>query len=229
VFKLMQRLHPQSLEEDLSKPRFVYPSGGTEAETGALLVGKEQQRLVGYLRDSLDSIRPEAEPENRPKPDLLNRAGKSVGNEIAAFLSELIDLSPSRETLDRLTRLVTAQRLLDELSDETRELVDHLARTKALESQIGGTITSMVESLHLILTLLEEELQAPDEFQRASLAAMTSDRSEVMDRLRSALIKGERALSKSEQDTLMTVTTHFEHAIWLIRRVLNLVDPHAAG
>jgi hypothetical protein len=42
---------------------------------------------------------------------------------------------------------------------------------------------------------------------------MTSDRSDLMERLRRDLTRGDRALSKTEQDALFTVTTGFEHAV----------------
>ena len=225
ILALIKRLYPETLEENLSKPRFIYTGGEVEAGTGALLVEKEQQRLVGYLRDSLDSVR-EDMAETRaglPKPDLLHRAAQSVGGETEVFLTELMESAPQRETMEQLTRFYAAQGLLGELSTEIYELVAYLQTSRALTGSLAPAVNGMIESLHLIVVVLNEELVSPDEFQRATLATMTSDRSDMMDRLRRELTRGEPALTKAEQETLFTVTTHFEHVVWLIRRYLTLV------
>lgn len=230
IFALVRKIYPQTLEEDLSKPRYVSTSGATEAETGLLLVQKEHQRLVTYLRDSLDAIREDAAARRAdlPRPDLLHRAGRSVGGEVGAFLTELMEETPQRDTMERLSRLYAGQELLDELADEVHGLVTHLAAHPVRNPSLQSTMASMVESLHLIVTVLEDELQAPDPFQRATLVATTSDRSEMMDRLRRELTRGDQALGKAEQETLFAVTTHFEHAIWLVRRYLSLVGASEA-
>jgi len=224
LYRLIQRLYPIPTEESLGKPRYIYAGGDDEAETGALLVEKEQQRLFVFARDSLDWIRKDAEPRRvlLPKPQLLQQAAHSVSEEISRFLAELMESSPTRETMERLAGLHTAQGLLDELTEDVHKLVKHLGG-QTLTPALEGPITSMVESLHLVVMVLIDELESPDEFQRDSLIAMTSDRSDMMDRLRRDLLRGDWSLSMAEQETLFTVTTSFEHAIWLIRRYFTVL------
>lgn len=225
ILSLVKRLYPETLEENLSKPRYIHTGGDVEAATGVLLAEREQHRLVGYLRDSLDGIREDTAHARAglPKPDLLRRAAESVGGETGAFLTELMESAPQRETMEQLTRLYAAQGLLDELSAEVYELVSYLSSSRVWTDSLTPAMTSMVESLHLIIVVLADELSAADAFQRASLAAMTSDRSDMMDSLRRELTRGEPALTKVEQETLFTVTTHFEHVVWLVRRYLTLI------
>jgi hypothetical protein len=56
---------------------------------------------------------------------------------------------------------------------------------------------------------------------------MTADRSDMMDRVRRDLVRGDQPMSKREQDTLFTVTALFEQNIWLVRRYLTLTRGRA--
>ncbi|MCM2439404.1 Na/Pi cotransporter family protein [Agrobacterium vitis] len=224
-YRLIQRLYPETMEESLFKPQFVYAGGDIEAETGALLVEKEQQRLVGFIRDSLDHVRADAEAgkAGRPKPQLLHQARQSVGSEISAFIGELMGSSPPRETMEHLAGLHSAQGLLDDLGNEVHTLVMHPG-VYTPASSLASLINNMIESLHLIVTTLFDELEDPEAFRYSSLLAMTSDRSDMMGKLRRDLIRGNEALGNTQQETLFTATTVFEHSVWLVRRYLSLVN-----
>lgn len=221
---LIRRLFPETVEEKLAQPRFLYAGGDSEAETGALLVEREQERLIGFVRDSLDWVREDGRPgrDGQPGPRALREAARSIGGEISDFLASLMDSAPPRETMERLASLHGAQGLLDELAEEVHRLVVHLDSAE-LSPTLAPAVGSMVESLHLVVLVLLDELESPDEFQRTSLLVLTADRSDMMDGLRRELMRGDRLLKKSEQETLFNVTAGFEHAIWLIRRYLMLV------
>jgi hypothetical protein len=62
-----------------------------------------------------------------PKKVLLHQAAQSVGAEISAFVAELMDTAPPRETMEHLAELHTARGLFDELSRETFAFVRHPA------------------------------------------------------------------------------------------------------
>lgn len=222
VQQLVERWYPETPDESLSKPRYIYAAGDIAPETGALLVEREQQRLIGLARDGLESVREEQPPEPLPKPLVLREAIRSVSREIAAFLRELVDASPPRETAVRLGELGMAQGLLDDLSAEIFGLIAHLGGRAASEG-IDGSIASMIESLHLVLTMLIDELQAPDEFQYTSLLAMTAERSNLVDKLRRDLTHGSQPLTKVEQESLLTVTTGYERIMGLVQRYLTVV------
>lgn len=225
VFRLIERFYPESAEESLSKPRFIYAGGNLEAETALLLVEREQERLVGYARDSVEWVREESAPNRSAmtRPQLLHQAGRAIGGEISRFLAELMDTAPQHETMARLAAMHTAQDLLDRLADEVDRLVVHVDASQP-SAALEPAFSSMVESLHLVLTLLLDELGGRDAFRRESLLTMTADRSAMMDGMRRELMRGDLALSKEEQGRLFTVTAAFEHSIWLVRRYVTLLD-----
>ena len=226
VFTALRRLYPETPDESLSKPRFIYEGGDLEAETALLLVEREQERLLGYLSESLDWVREDAAGDRKAmnRPRLLLEASHSVGGEIGNFLAQLMDSAPPRETMERLTAMNTAQYLLGDLAGEVHRLVDELDSSRAPDT-LAPAYAGMVESLHLIVSLLVSELQARDAFQRETLLVMTADRSDMMDEMRRTLMRRDRALSKAEQEQLFSLTAAFEHSVWLIRRYVTLLAP----
>lgn len=223
LYRLVERTFPQTAAENLSRPQFIYAGGDVDAETGALLAQKEQRRLLGFVRNSLESIHPDHALTTHASPELLHEAAQSIGGEVSSFISELTEASPPRETMERLSQLRLAQSVLDELADEIYSLVKQV-RVKAPGPALDSSIRGMIEGLHAIVMVLLDELDEPDEFQRASLAVMTSDRSDMMDRLRRELMQHGEGLTKAEQNLLFAVSAHFEHAVWLVRRFLKLAQ-----
>ncbi|MEO3387400.1 Na/Pi symporter [Mesorhizobium sp. CAU 1741] len=224
VFRIVERLYPETLEESLAKPRFIHSGGEVEVETGLLLVEREQQRLAGYLCDAVDWLREDtaAQRAGMNPPRLLLQAVPAIGEEISRFLSDLIDTAPPREAMERLTAMRTGQDTLNEMAVEIAKLVDAFDGTASADA-LEPAYASMVESLHLVLMIMREELETRDAFQRESLLLMTADRSDMMDSMRRQLMRGDQSLSKGEQERLFAVTIAFEHSIWLIRRYVTLV------
>lgn len=75
----------------------------------------------------------------------------------------------------------------------------------------------MVESLHLILTLLNESLVTKDSDDEL-LVSLTSDRSDLMEKIRDSLLN-DQSISLEERQMLFVSTSAFERIIWLIRRI----------
>jgi phosphate:Na+ symporter len=228
LFRGIRRVSPEAPAESLAQPRFVYDGGVSEAETGLVLAEREQQRLLGFLRDSLDGIRQDAAAgaEGLPDPQVLRRAGRSVGAEVSGFLAELAHGAPPPDTMERVTRLQTAQSILDDLTDKVGDLVAELDAAQVTPA-LAPTAHALVESLHLVILTLIDEMEDHDPLQLEALQTMTADRSDMMDRVRRDLVRGDQPMSKREQDTLFTVTALFEQNIWLVRRYLTLTRGRA--
>ena len=76
---------------------------------------------------------------------------------------------------------------------------------------------NLVESLHLLLTIVAETSQTGDSGDRALLDELTSDRSEMMDGIRKQLL-GEAAAAPV-REALLVATMLFERAVWLVREL----------
>ena len=80
-----------------------------------------------------------------------------------------------------------------------------------------GLASSMVESLHLILTLLNDSLITEDN-DGELLLSLTSDRSDLMEKIRDSLLN-DQSINLEERQILFISTSIFERIIWLIRRI----------
>jgi phosphate:Na+ symporter len=80
-----------------------------------------------------------------------------------------------------------------------------------------GLASSMVESLHLILTLLNDSLITKDNDDEL-LVSLTSDRSDLMEKIRDSLLN-DQSINLEERQMLFVSTSIFERIIWLIRRI----------
>ncbi len=121
-------------------------------------------------------------------------------------------LGDLRESLFDLRRMLEAD---DEGRDRT-----HLEHTLA-------------EGMHAILSTMADTLSSMktiglDEDEATMLAAMTSDRSALMERLRHGLLRQGEDLPYSLQKSLFSATSLFERTIWLLSRYLALVAPTTA-
>jgi phosphate:Na+ symporter len=223
--RLLAALSPPTEEETLMRPHFLFDEAIGDPDTALALVEREQARLLSFLPAYLDSARPESE---RPAGTLplatRHAASSSVAGETDVFLSEVLAANPGYDGVDRVfearARLHTLQSLQTCLNDFTRHAAG-IPRDGNLS--LGA---NLVESLHLLLTMVAETSQTGDSDDRALLNELTSDRSDMMDGIRKQLL-GEAAAA-SVREALLVATMLFERAVWLVRE-LRLDSMNMAG
>ncbi len=224
--RLLAALSPPTHEETLMRPHFLFDEAIADPDTALTLVEREQARLVAALPAYLDSVRPEGErPADALALAVRHQASSAVAAETDIFLSEVVEANPGYDGVERIfetrSRLHTLQALQACLADFTRH-ADGLRR--APDHSLGA---NLVESLHLLLTIVAEVSQTGDSDDRALLDNLTSDRSDMMDGLRKQLI-GETATA-SAREALLVATMLFERAVWLIRDLLPARNEATAG
>jgi len=230
VLKLLGRLAPATQEEQLARPVFLYDQALGDAETALDLVSREQNRIFGYLPDYIVTQDQSAESAREDIQALYN-GNAGVLHEIELFLSELTDRTQDRQTMHRILNHQARNRVLGDL----RESLFALRRTLAAHASRDRTHleNSLAEGMHAILRTMAETLGASDKIdldkdEAAMLAAMTSDRSALMERLRHGLLDHGKELPYAVQESLFAATSLFERTIWLLGRYLALVAPNTA-
>ena len=92
------------------------------------------------------------------------------------------------------------------------------------DASAGPLATSLVESLDTILRTMVEVLERGDELDRMMLTEMTSDRGDLLEQARSAVVhRGGATAPRAEADLLLALSL-FERTVWLVRQ-LRLVPP----
>lgn len=228
VLALAARAAPESEEERLSRPRFLYDQAVEDPETALDLVRREQARAFSYLPVLLDSVRPEA--DSAGDAGALLEACRKLVERCDSFLAELLDATSSRDLMAAALQLEKRNALLGDLVEAVGEQLAIPLQDRAEAAgphRLPVLLRALVESQHaLLLTAvdaLEQEVAnggADDDV--AVLLALSGDRSETMDTLRRQVAQ-ETRLTAAEHNTLYAATALFERMVWLIRRYTLLI------
>ena len=212
--RMLAALSPPTDEETLMRPRYLFDEAIADPDTALALVEREQARLMAALPDFLNGVRPESERSIETPPLVVRHAASTaVAAETDLFLSEVVEANPGYDGVERIFEARSRLHALQSLQDCLRDFVRHAA---GLPQATGHSLgANLVESLHLLLTMVADVSQTGDSIDRALLDDLTSDRSDMMEGLRRQLI-GEAATA-SVREALLGATMLFERAVWLIR------------
>ncbi|GHD39778.1 hypothetical protein GCM10017083_02150 [Thalassobaculum fulvum] len=232
---LAARAAPESEEERLSRPRYLYDQAVEDPESAIELVRREQARIFARLPLLLDSVRPDAVGPEADYGALLD-ASRNLVARCEVFLTELLDATTSRELMLAVLQLEKRNQLLGELVDTVdRQLsapyrgLGPAVRGSADRDRLHGLLEALVESQHALLVTAADALDheagqaggVPAE-DVAMLLSLSGDRSETMDALRRR-IAAETSLTAEQHDTLYAATALFERTVWLARRYALLL------
>lgn len=201
--RALDRFVPATAQEALGRPEYLYPAALEDAPSALGLVAAEEARLLARLPPALDALREDAPPHD-PAP---LRAAPALEAEILAFLDALLDRPIGAAALHEAVSARARLLLLRDL----REAVSGFAEAGAA---LPAEAAPMAEALHLLLEELRDAADAP---ARATLAALTEDRGEMMQRLR-------RRAAASDREAMLRLTSLFERTVWLIRRLALLEE-----
>lgn len=224
---LVQRLSPPSLEEAVSKPRYLYPQALSEPETALTLVDREQTRVFSFLlvylgvTDHLDGS------EAVPQRGAVLSAATTLLEAIGRFLTELADTGASREVLELVANRQARNSLLQAIHNSLNELGDAVS-TPFEAAAMQSLSTNLSEGLAALLMAAEDAVRSCDADDLALLRQMTGDRDSLVDQMRRRVIAADKTLSTHDQRTLYTITSLFERVVWMLRRYGALLAGPAA-
>jgi phosphate:Na+ symporter len=232
---LAARAAPESEEERLSRPRYLYDQAVEDPESAIDLVRREQARIFARLPLLLDSVRPDAVGPEADYGALLD-ASRNLVARCEVFLTELLDATTSRELMLAVLQLEKRNQLLGELVDTVDRQLSAPYRNlvSADRDRLHGLLEALVESQHALLVTaadaLDHEAGRVEDGQAggvpaedvAMLLSLSGDRSETMDALRRR-IAAETSLTAEQHDTLYAATALFERTVWLVRRYALLL------
>ncbi|WP_207457418.1 Na/Pi symporter [Azospirillum sp. SYSU D00513] len=230
LYAMVERATPPTVEEELSRPHFLFEGALSDPAGVPALVEREHLRLLPFLTEMLDNVRTDTGTEAPHDYRTLHEAGRAVAAEVDGALTDLLAGAPPRDLLERIIHLQNRNEILGGLMDGTRDLVAVIEGLDApgegpLESPPDGPLprfaAGIAESLHALLEELAEEVAEHDPHRRETLLAVTADKSELLDGMRRRLL--EKGLERNQQAALYPLTMLFERNVWLLRRYLMLL------
>jgi phosphate:Na+ symporter len=212
---LLDLLCPATEQEALFEPRYIYSEASEDADTALILALREQDRLLATLSDYLDPIRPETEVASTSIPlPIRHAAAGLLAEKIRLFMEETVIHNRSDTAIERIFSLQCRNETIISLQDSLNSFV---VAIQATNDPQAGWASSMVEGLHLILTILRDTLAEGAE-ESDLLFALTLDRGQLMDKIRESLLTGNTG-NFADRQSVFVSTGIFERIIWLIRQI----------
>jgi phosphate:Na+ symporter len=213
IIPLLNKLYPEKEEESLGKPKFIYAEAIEDPDIVISLVKKEQERLISTLSKYLEPLRTD-EIEHMPV-SIRHEANLQLANEIKQFIDEISHHELGKEMSDVL-QLQSYNEAIIALLESLNNFTNTVGATKNFKEGLSG---SMIESLHLVLTLMEETLSGDENTD--FLMELTSDKGQLMDNIRNTLLS-ETSIDINIRKSLFVSTRVFERILWQIRQMLNV-------
>jgi phosphate:Na+ symporter len=212
ITTLLVEFFPESEQDSLSKPKFIYPEAIEDPDIAITLIKKEQDRLISTLSYYLDPIR-ENEGDAMPVND-RNTANLQLANEIKQFIDELSHHELGQE-MSSILELQGRNESIISLLNSLHSFTSTVSETMNYKEGLSGSI---IESLHLILTLMEETAENDENIDL--LMDLTSDKSQLMDNIRNTLLS-DTTTDISNRKSLFVSTRVFERVLWQLRQMLS--------
>jgi phosphate:Na+ symporter len=216
-----------SLEENFSKPRYLYDEALSEPETALALVDREQARIFALLPCHLGIMLHLEGAETQLTRDSILPISVAVGRKIDQFLNNLTDTGASRSLLERAADRKGCNSLLLSLHESLHELGEAL--TRPFEAETLQTLASNInEGLGALLLTAESAVRTREPDEVRILLQLSSDRSKLVDNLRRRVMAAEGGLASADQARLYAITSLLERVVWMFRRYAgNLLEQTA--
>jgi phosphate:Na+ symporter len=209
LFLLLKKL-PDSEKDIIAKPNFLYPEALENKHTAINLINQEQLRLLSFIPSYLDNLRT-SQPATLSDLD-RHTSVISLCQNIKVFIDEAVVIDQSNDMSD-LFRMQSKNESIQNLIITLKSFVDTVNELNIKQSNLSH---SMVESLHMILTLLYEQ-QSSEEGDLQMIESLTSDRGSLMDSIRDKVL-ADQSLSNMDQKSLFLLTRIFERLLWQVRK-----------
>ncbi|MCX5515974.1 Na/Pi symporter [Kaistia algarum] len=222
VARLAMRFSPPTLEDDVSRPRFVDPDAAADPSGALELSAAEIEGLIHRLPNLLPDL-DTATPVGAAGLQVLWRGSKAVAETTDAFVIDLIRRGLSSRDLDTALAQQSHLEMLRALQDTLAEfsaLISTLRPAPALAFNLSESLRAIV--IHLADTAGSEA----EDFDW--LIGLTGDRSEHLNRIRRQLAASAHG-AEADTQRLVLATSQFERAIWLVHRLAIALRPSVDG
>ena len=143
-----------------------------------------------------------------------NDANLQLANEIKQFIDDLSHHELGQE-MSSILELQGRNESIISLLNSLHSFTSTVSETENYREGLSGSI---IESLHLILTLMEETAENDENIDL--LMDLTSDKSQLMDNIRNTLLS-DTTTDISNRKSLFVSTRVFERVLWQLRQMLS--------
>ncbi len=210
VSDLFKRLWPESIEDTISKVKYIHNRMIDDPTSSIDLIHLEQNRLLDIISASFNTIRESGEVLQRQRfHDAFDTLSATI-NESITELTSRATLSPAEYS--KINIILNNQHLLETVNRSIEKLGSELASIKKMET--GEQFSNVViEGLDTILLTLSDVAKEKDEFDMELLSIMTSSDGKGIAKIRSAYLDEENDVNTEGKMLLLSATNLTERLI----------------
>jgi len=212
ILKKLKQIFPESMQDSLAKPKYIYAEAALDSNIALSLVRKEQDRLIKTLSHYLETVR--ADVQASMTLQIRHEANMQLAHSIKQFMDEIAH----QELGDQITQFIELQSRQESINALLQSLHSFTQAVSETQHYQTGLCAATVEGLHLVLQLMEDNLDTHE--YDDMLMELTSDKSKLMDNIRNSLMTDDKT-SLSERKALFISTRIFERVLWQIRQMLK--------
>ena len=214
---LSARFWPETPVEELSRTRYIHDHASDDAETSVILVGMEQNRMIGILSKYLDAVRTGKQLAG------FRQTATEISLQISDFLKDLDMRHPTQAIEDRYS-IRNRQTILNWLEEQVGELCVTLMALPE-ESPLYNLRNSLLEGIDAVLLVIHDAQMDIDEELWSYVEQLTGDRRKLMQDLVRVHVNADLPLDASETLKLLQITNSTEQIFFLLSRYCSENDP----
>ena len=209
--RVLERLWPTSQVDELSQLQFIHDHASVDVDSSLALVSLEQRRALTNLSQYFDAVRRGA------SVGPLRDASRKLLSDITEFVNDLQTSHLMQGVEDRNT-MRNHQRLLTWLEEALGALCETLSNLGE-RSALAQFRSNICESVDGVLLSLVDALESDDAMSWEIARQLTSDRSDMMRRLRIQYLEIDPPLRKLELINVLLITNSVEEAFYLFSKI----------
>jgi phosphate:Na+ symporter len=210
ISRLLSRFWPESLEEKLATPRFIYNNIAEDSESALQLLKLEQANLINLISATLALLR---QKEGHLKMASYTEGYQSLNTTINETITEISSSTRLKfEQYDTLNQSITIQSKLNTLFENIVALSDNY-RVLSKAGHGEQFINSSIEGLDLILMTLQDVVNLNDNEDAGLLNVMTSESGNGFKKVCKAYLSHEKNLDAEEKLNLLETMNRCERVI----------------
>lgn len=217
---------PITVEQDLSKPRFIHDEALQDIQTGLSLAEREITHLLERMPEYLTCVREESKSMKHHPSETYHVASLAVLQEVNSFLADLSAKPMTHASSLVLLNLKHRLDMVSSINDAVFQIVLQLKKMPASNS-VQTLTHNVAESLDALLrTALDATGGDPTDVEMLRL--LTSAPGEVGERLRQDYLHTGRQLEHQERSCVLTITTQHERIMWTLNQfsqTLQTISP----
>lgn len=223
IYKFVQCWLPLTEQpEDPAHAKFLFEEALNNPATAMELIGKENLRFVDILKSFFTICRDfkiEKKEKNAPNFTRLHTNLTQISREVMVFRQELFNNAMSSSEMELYLALGVQQHLLVTLEESIYQFSKTVCHSNI--SIFDDLISTLLESLDLILLLIKDIMATNEENDLQILDRLMNDRKTLLESLRHRYISLKPPLNAKEESTLFLLTDLTDRIFWLYR-ILSL-------